>query len=222
MSMTYTVVRAREANAADAVWEKPFWQSVPALSLEHAHSDSSAHRPLTKAKVAYDEEALSLIFSVQNDFIRAATTTLHGPVWQDSCVEFFWAPYGGQETKAYYNLEINCGGTLLLQHHAGPRQETRFIDARQCRCITIASSVSEPLPQETTEPSTWTLEVILPFSVFAQDLLFVPAGPGVIWRANFYKCADHSTRPHWLSWSPVSSGRPDFHRPDCFGALHFV
>ena len=38
-----------------------------------------------------------------------------------------------------------------------------------------------------------------------------PPVPGDRWRANFYKCGDETSHPHWASWSPV--GRLDFHRP---------
>lgn len=45
--------------------------------------------------------------------------------------------------------------------------------------------------------------------------------PGVTWRANFCKCADDSSRPHWLTWSPVTDSEPAFHRPKYFGILEF-
>jgi len=40
-------------------------------------------------------------------------------------------------------------------------------------------------------------------------------------RANFYKCGDELQTPHFLSWNPVRTERPDFHRPDFFGVLEF-
>ena len=46
-------------------------------------------------------------------------------------------------------------------------------------------------------------------------------GPGVAWRANFYKCADASSHPHWLTWAPVDWPQPDFHRKEFFGTLVF-
>ena len=45
--------------------------------------------------------------------------------------------------------------------------------------------------------------------------------PGGIWRANFYKCADKTSHPHWLTWSVVDKPRPDFHVPQFFGILEF-
>ena len=44
---------------------------------------------------------------------------------------------------------------------------------------------------------------------------------GKVMRANFYKCGDLTVHPHFLSWNPVTSEQPDFHRPCDFGELYF-
>jgi hypothetical protein len=46
-------------------------------------------------------------------------------------------------------------------------------------------------------------------------------GPGVTWRANFYKCADKTSHPHWLTWAPVNYPKPKFHLPEYFGRIEF-
>ncbi len=40
--------------------------------------------------------------------------------------------------------------------------------------------------------------------------------------ANFYKCGDKLRTPHFLSWNKIEIEKPDFHRPDFFGELHFI
>ena len=40
-------------------------------------------------------------------------------------------------------------------------------------------------------------------------------------RANFYKCGDKLTVPHYLTWSTVGTPKPDFHRPEFFGMVRF-
>jgi hypothetical protein len=37
------------------------------------------------------------------------------------------------------------------------------------------------------------------------------------WRGNFYKCGNATSRPHWLSWAPLTDR--NFHLPVCFGSL---
>ena len=38
-------------------------------------------------------------------------------------------------------------------------------------------------------------------------------------RANFYKCADKTKRPHFVSWRPIDLPKPDFHCPQFFGEI---
>ena len=38
-------------------------------------------------------------------------------------------------------------------------------------------------------------------------------------RANFYKCGDLLSKPHFLSWQPITLPKPDFHQPSFFGLL---
>ena len=69
-------------------------------------------------------------------------------------------------------------------------------------------------------PTIWVIEYAIPLDLFSRY-----AGPlgdlaGQAWRANFYKCGDRTSHPHWAAWSPVD--RLDFHMPECFGVLVFV
>lgn len=42
---------------------------------------------------------------------------------------------------------------------------------------------------------------------------------GRIWTANFQKCADETSHPHWVSWMPLPE--LNFHLPDFFGEIVF-
>jgi hypothetical protein len=56
---------------------------------------------------------------------------------------------------------------------------------------------------------------------FAQ--IFVPEftlRPGMILRANFYKCGDNTAQPHYIAWNAVNHPTPNFHLPQYFGELH--
>ncbi|MBQ1647521.1 MAG: hypothetical protein II047_03470, partial [Bacteroidales bacterium] len=41
-------------------------------------------------------------------------------------------------------------------------------------------------------------------------------------RANFYKCGDGLTVPHFVTWAPIATEKPDYHRPEFFADLLFV
>ena len=87
--------------------------------------------------------------------------------------------------------------------------------------IEIAHSMPEIVDPEITEPTTWTVEYRLPFSILKNYADVVMPASGETWRANFYKCADATSQPHWLTWAPVEFSRPNFHLPEFFGTLSF-
>ncbi len=39
--------------------------------------------------------------------------------------------------------------------------------------------------------------------------------------ANFYKCGDKLTVPHFVTWNSIGTNKPDFHQPKFFGELYF-
>ena len=61
----------------------------------------------------------------------------------------------------------------------------------------------------------WRVTVLIPFELVGADPENLPEKL----RANFYKCGDKTAHPHFLSWNPVGTPSPDFHRPEFFGEL---
>ena len=64
----------------------------------------------------------------------------------------------------------------------------------------------------------WDLVVSIPFSLLGYAVGEVP---GTL-LGNFCKCADGTESRHFLTWSPVHTEHPDFHRPEFFGELVFA
>jgi hypothetical protein len=87
--------------------------------------------------------------------------------------------------------------------------------------IEIAHSMPQRVDPEITEPTTWTLEYRIPLVVLEKVSSVTRPKHGAVWRANFYKCADKSSNPHWITWSPVENDKPNFHLPGYFGRLEF-
>jgi hypothetical protein len=221
MEKHYLIRKQTSPIVIDADWNKSFWQSIEPAVLEHVHPASSPHTPQTQVKVAYDDRAIYLCFRVQDHYVKAITTQTNGPVWRDSCVEFFFSP-NPEKPETYFNIETNCCGVLLAQHHIGPRKNSRCLDAADCQKIQMASSASGPIRQEIIKSLTWTVEYALPLKILTRYAAYEKPAPGVVWRGNFYKCADDTSHPHWLMWSPALTEAPDFHRPEYFGVLEFV
>lgn len=220
MANEYMVRRATGAVNIDADWKKDFWKDIDAAQIANVLGETCGHVPKVDVKLAYDDERLYVIFRVEDQFVRAVTTEMHGGVCEDSCVEFFFTPEQ-ERRQHYFNLEANCCGTMLMQRYSSPRQDARNIDIEKCRKIKIASSLSGPITEEITEPVVWTLEYGLPFEIFSEYEGFVKPKSGIKWYGNFYKCADKSSRPHWMTWAPIVADPPDFHLPDFFGTLKF-
>ena len=68
--------------------------------------------------------------------------------------------------------------------------------------------------------TAWQLALVIPTTSFFDDNITELSGRTM--RANFYKCGDKTLKPHFLSWSPIQSEKPDFHRPEDFGIINFL
>ena len=74
--------------------------------------------------------------------------------------------------------------------------------------------------QQSSDDIHWELTLSIPNNLFCFNK--VEALKGKKCRANFYKCGDNLSTPHFISWSGIKSATPDFHLPQFFGALHFI
>lgn len=180
--------------------------------------ESSAHHPETRFYVLHDGKALYVQFCVKDAHVRSVQTAYQGPVYTDSCVEFFVQPVKG---KGYFNFEINAGGTLLCSYIEDPtRVPGGFVKwtpvaVEWGRQVEIRTSLPRVVDPE--RAAEWTVRYRVPFTLFE-----CYAGPVTEkeWRGNVYKCGDGTSHPHWISWSPVSA--LNFHLPECFGRLSLV
>jgi len=215
----YEINKTTHPITIDANWDKEVWANIPALDIKLYMGDKPEHLPKTQAKLLYDDQAIYVIFRVEDQYVRAVANETHGEVWKDSCVEFFFTP--DQTIDAgYFNLEMNCGGTFLLHHNTKdlPRQELELSD---CQQIQVATTLPKNIDPEITQPTTWCVEYRLPINIIENYANVAKPAPGVIWRANFYKCADQTSHPHWLTWNKVNHPTPNFHLPKYFGQIIF-
>ena len=217
---SYQVIRLRQPLEVDGQWDKPAWHAVSALRVTHYAGEKPGFEPTVEAKMQYDTANLYVIFRVQDRFVRVVTHQINGPVWKDSCVEFFFAPNAAQPAH-YFNLEINAGGTPLMHYNTVPRKETKSLPKRDIRSVEIAHSLPEKVDPEITDSITWTVEYRIPLDVLRQHAEITSPGPGVVWKANFYKIAENNSNPHYITWAPIDLPKPDFHAPAFFGELQF-
>lgn len=203
--------------------------SVPLIDLENQDLDTTLelsgarfdvdcvnwpeafpYAPLCGGRVARTRDALVVDFRVSGLDLRARNTADNGRQWEDSCVEVFIQDPDG---APYYNFEINALGKVLAckgpeRHNRTPRPVEEMEDI-----LRFSQVDGGPLEQEGIH--TWRVGVIIPFYLIGIDPENLPRSI----RANFYKCGDKTAHPHFLSWSPVETPKPDFHRPEFFGEL---
>ena len=180
------------------------WKDIPALQADNILWEPDCGIRAF-GQFCYDEENLYVHLRAVEENIRAFYTAPLSPVCKDSCLEFFFMP-----GDRYFNFEVNPNGCLHIgfghSRHDSivlyKKNDVKFFDIRT----------------ERTEDG-WEVYYRIPLSfirLFYPDYKF----SGIL-RANVYKCGDETVHVHFLSWNPVSSDTPDFHRPQDFGKMYF-
>lgn len=184
---------------------------LPATNIDCVNWKEYPYKPSVTVRLGYSSSALAILFEVEENHVRAVTMDDCGPVWEDSCCEFFVADSAG---KGYFNFEINCIGTLLAAKRRS-RDDFEFLPQSQLEKIQRFSSLPHvPVDSIGMGQKYWVAEVI-PFSV-----LGLSEAPKSI-KANFYKCGDKCTEPHFLSMAPIDHPSPNFHCPEFFREIIF-
>jgi hypothetical protein len=174
------------------------------------------YKPEVSFSIGYTGNEILLKYYVKEKYFKAEKTESNQMVCEDSCVEFFVSP---ADDGIYYNLEFNGIGTCLLGSGTG-RANSMRADPEIISRIRRKTSAGEKAVKERTGEFSWTITLAIPLSVFfrheIKDL------KGKTFRANICKCGDKLSVPHYLTWNPVGTEKPDFHRPEYFGSMKFV
>lgn len=188
---------------------------IPFHSVDVINWEKFPYLPDVKFRIAYTEDAILLHYIVTEATVMALATEDHGPVYKDSCVEFFVSP---EEDGLYYNLECNCIGTILFGS-GGDEKGKVLADASTMEGIKSWASLGNEPFEEVHQETTWEVAIILPFESFFRHKVETLAGETI--RANFYKCGDNLLTRHYVSWNPIGTPRPSFHTPQYFGTIIF-
>ena len=158
------------------------------------------YKPKVEFAAAHTGDALLLHYRVEEQSVRAVAEKDHEHIWEDACVEFFVMPVEADEL--YYNIECNCTGKLIVAVGEGR-------DGRK------------PAPAEVMRKiDRWASLGTEPFDVRNEPTKF-ESFEGLVAKGNVYKCGDNLPVPHFISWSPIKTENPDFHRPEFFGQMIF-
>ncbi|MBR5724179.1 MAG: hypothetical protein IKX62_02235 [Bacteroidales bacterium] len=171
------------------------------------------YRPEVSFDIWHGGDELHLCFRVREEAVRAVCAADREHAWEDSCVEFFFAP---RPDGLYFNLECTCTGKLYLCSGAG-RHGREFLPETAYAAIRRRCSLGDEPFGLRQEPTAWEVALDVPAAVFGLQTF-----KGLRARGNFYKCGDRLPVPHYLSWAPIATPKPDFHRPEFFDTLVFI
>lgn len=171
------------------------------------------YHPITVFMIARSDKYIYIDYFVRCNYLRAMNYTNNSPVSEDSCVEFFMNIPGNEE---YWNFEFNCIGTTNASHRVTREHPIRLTDGQIAQIRRYASCGTRPF-EEMEGLFAWELMIAIPFSLIGLDAAHLPSGL----RGNFYKCGTKTASPHFLSWAPIATEKPDYHRPEFFGDLIF-
>lgn len=170
------------------------------------------YKPIVAFDIARSDQKLYLRYFVKGNSLKAVYDIDNSSVHRDSCVEFFMKKEGDHE---YMNFEFNCIGTC-----DAARRESREVKCsltpEEYAQIERHSSIEHKAFSEKSGIYSWELTVAIPFTLMGLDPKNLPEKI----LGNFYKCADDTADPHFVSWNPIDLPQPDFHCPPFFGEIY--
>lgn len=168
------------------------------------------YAPIVAGRIGRTRDALLVSWRVSGLDLTVRNTRDGGTIWEDSCCEIFLQAPGCDK---YYNIEVNAAGILLVGCGTG-RGDRVLLSPEVMSRIVRKAEVKAPV-DISDELKTWSLTIAIPFEVIGLD----PARLPDKLLGNIYKCGDKTAHPHFLSWAPVGTPNPDFHRPEFFGTF---
>ena len=188
-------------------------QTAPVVINQINWKDSYPYAPFVSLSLAHDGDYLYLQYDVSEQNSLVLQDHDFGEIWTDSCVECFIAFGDG-----YYNLEFNAIGYGLASWRLSREEAKEDVSCEIMKKIERYPS----LPIETFKEmslSPWSLFLKVPKELFFKEKL--DTFTGIKAKANFYKCGDHLSEPHFVSWAPIYTEKPDFHQKKFFSDVEF-
>lgn len=174
------------------------------------------YRPESYAVVSPDYETGGLWVSLETTepavHIRTTAFCMDGPVWEDSCLEFFVNPLP-EQGLFYLNFENNSAGTMLCGVHNG------VFDGQPGGNDPETFRMRATREYQKDNTVWWQVRFFIPFSYIQQYFPDFTPKKGMKIAGNFYKCGDECPVPHYISWNKVDAPSPNFHVPASFAEI---
>ena len=185
----------------------PDWSQIPSFEVANVVWVPDAGIRMTQ-QVCYDESAIYVHQRCSEAHIRAEHTEPLAMVCEDSCMEFFFSPY--EENSRYINIEINPNGAVYLGLYEHRGNGIRMVPTNAKALLNIQTARTE---------DGWEIFYRIPLSLIRLVNPAFSFHSGRIIPANAFKCGDLTVQEHYITWNPMSTETPDYHRPQDFGRM---
>ncbi len=186
---------------------KPQWDRVPFGEISCYQWNSEAQYRTFFKMCLVENEGIYVKMNTDEKNIRAVNTKRDEPVWEDSCMEFFFSPFSHR--KEYLNFEINPKGAYLCQWGKG---KTDRVFAKEL-------TQKELSVKTCTNENGWSLELFVPCSFISEVYSEAFKAESGAFKGNFYKCGDKTEKVHYGSFAKMTTLPPGFHNPQCFAEI---
>lgn len=203
------IEKVAQLDSIDTLFDGAEYQKIDNVNW----SGEYPAKPDVEFAILHDGDNIFLRYNVKENCTMAVVTEDHGEVWTDSCVEFFVT----FDDTGYYNLESTVIGRSLLGFRQSRDNATSAPSDVMAMIKRYPSMGSEPFSE--IKDTQWTLSLIIPKETFFAHN--IETFSSLECSANFYKCGDNLSEPHFLSWNKIDNATPNFHLPQFFGELKF-
>lgn len=186
---------------------EPDWSAVPEEKLGYSNWDSKAHYDTFFKLCFVKNKGVYLRMRTNETELRRQGTKRDDNMWEDSCMEMFLCPFSHKEE--YLNFEMNPNGAYLCQFGKG-REGRIFLSSLTQKEATVTATVTS---------EGWALELFVPESLISEAFGEPYSVKADTVKGNFYKCGDLTLKPHYDSFSKMTTLPPGFHNPDCFAQI---
>lgn len=186
---------------------EPCWNDVPEGKLAYSNWDSKAVYETFFKMCFVKNKGIYLRMRTNETSLRAVNKNRDENMWEDSCMEFFICPF--EHRKEYLNFEMNPNGAYLCQFGSG----------RENRVFLKTLTACEADVEASVDKNGWSLELFVPETLITEAFKEEFAAAPCTVKGNFYKCGDFTDKPHYGSFSKMTTLPPGFHNPECFAEI---
>ena len=198
----YQIAKVENADSVQDV----DWESIETVPIDQVMWTPDAGIR-AEGQICHDDENIYVHLKAKEKDIRAENTEPLSPVYEDSCLEFFFMRDGDDQ---YFNFEANPNGVLNIQYGLTKADRMSLVREDAEEYFDIKAGRTD---------DGWGICYRIPM-VFIHECCPDLSFSDTI-RANLYKCGNKTAHKHYISWKRVNTTLPNFHEPDAFGTMSF-